>query len=109
MNAHAGRTIWILGGTSAIAQAYARLAAEGGAKLVLFGRNEEHLRANAADLVARGGSAVVEVVDLAGPVDHDASVDRWTEQHGFPEEVLVAYGLTGEQERALTDLPHAAE
>ncbi len=39
MNATAGRNIWILGGTSAIAQAYARLAAAGGAKLLLIGRN----------------------------------------------------------------------
>jgi decaprenylphospho-beta-D-erythro-pentofuranosid-2-ulose 2-reductase len=109
MSATSGRKIWILGGTSAIAHAYARLAAAGGAKLLLIGRNDNHLKANAADLTARGGQAAVEVIDLAGAVDHDAVVGGLIDRHGFPDEVLVAYGILGDQERALTDLALARD
>src|SRR5262245_59947308 len=109
MSTTPSRQIWILGGTSAIAQAYARLTAAGGAKLLLIGRNGDHLTANAADLVARGGQAAIEVLDLAGEVDHDAVVGELIDRHGFPDEVLVAYGILGHQERALTDLTHACD
>jgi short-subunit dehydrogenase len=109
MNTIGGRHIWILGGTSAIAQAYARLAVTGGAKLLLVGRNENHLRANTADLAARGGQAACEVLDLAGTVDHDAIVGGFLDRYGFPDEVVVAYGILGDQERALTDLTQAQQ
>ena len=109
MNGMAGRNIWILGGTSAIAQAYARLAAVGGAKLLLVGRNEDNLKANAADLVARGGEAAIEVLDLAGDFDRKAVVGDLVERCGLPDEVLIAYGILGDQERALTDLEHARD
>ncbi|MGA2568851.1 MAG: SDR family NAD(P)-dependent oxidoreductase, partial [Pseudolabrys sp.] len=109
MNSTAGRNIWIFGGSSAIAQAYARLAAERGAKLLLVGRNNDHLQANAADLVARGGKVAVEVLDLAGQADRDAVLGGFIERHGFPDEVQIAYGILGEQERALSDLALAAD
>src|SRR5438105_10986281 len=109
MNSVAGRNIWVFGGTSAIAQAYSRLAARDGAKLLLVGRNEDNLKANAADLVALGGVAATEIFDLAGRVDRDAVVTDLVDRHGFPDEVLVAYGILGEQERALTDLKHALD
>ena len=109
MNSTAGRNVWILGGTSAIAQAYARRKAAQGGRLLLLGLNEDHLKANAADLVARGGSAAIEVLDLAAQIDCAAAVGEFIEQHGFPDEVLIAYGILGDQERALTDLAHAAD
>ena len=52
------RQVWIFGATSAIAHAYARRRAEPGATFILLGRNEVHLEANAADLIARGAKAV---------------------------------------------------
>jgi short-subunit dehydrogenase len=103
------RNVWILGGTSAIAQAYARRKAAQGCKILLVGRNADHLQANAADLAARGATAAAEVVDLAAEADRSAAVDKLIAQHGFPDEVLVAYGILGEQPRALRDLAHAAE
>ncbi|HEY1472973.1 MAG TPA: SDR family NAD(P)-dependent oxidoreductase [Pseudolabrys sp.] len=109
MSTTAERKIWVLGGTSAIAQAYGRLAAAGGAKLLLTGRNGDHLKANADDLTARGGRAAIEVLDLAAKVDHDAVVGGLIDRHGFPDEVLIAYGILGDQERALSDLAHAAD
>jgi len=105
----AGRKIWILGGTSAIAQAYARRKAAQGGAVLLIGLNADHLKANAADLAARGATAAVEVLDLAGDVDRNAAVGKLVEQHGFPDEVLIAYGILGDQQRALTDPAHAAD
>lgn len=102
-----GRNVWILGGTSAIAQAYARLVAADGARVLLIGRNEEHLKANAADLNARGGSAAIEVLDLVADIDRNAVIADLVARHGLPDEVLIAYGILGEQERALGDLAHA--
>ena len=109
MTAMALRKIWVLGGTSAIAQAYARLTAAGGANLLLIGRNQDHLQANAADLTARGGQAAIERTDLAGAVDYDAIVAGLIDRHGFPDEVVVAYGILGDQERALNDVAQARE
>lgn len=105
----AGQKIWILGGTSAIAQSYARLVAQDGAELLLVGRNTDHLKANAADIVGRGGVAAAEVRDLAGAVDYDVVVRGLIDRHGLPDEVLVAYGILGDQARALLDLKHARE
>ncbi|MGO9895635.1 MAG: SDR family NAD(P)-dependent oxidoreductase [Bryobacteraceae bacterium] len=109
MNAMAGRNIWIFGGTSAIAQAYARIAAQRGAKLLLVGRNADRLKANTADLAARGGAAAIEVLDLAGDVDRERVVGDLVVRCGFPDEILIAYGILGDQERALTDLAHARQ
>jgi decaprenylphospho-beta-D-erythro-pentofuranosid-2-ulose 2-reductase len=101
------RCLWVLGGTSAIAQAYARVRAEKGARLVLLGRNADHLKANADDLIARGGRAAVEVADLTATDDLASRVAGLIARHGMPDEVLVAYGVLGDQTRALTDLGHA--
>jgi short-subunit dehydrogenase len=109
MSAAPERRIWILGGTSSIAQAYARLAAAGGAKLLLVGRHAERLQANADDLTARGAQAATAVIDLARTDDRDATLGDLIARHGFPDEVLVAYGILGEQARALTDLDHARD
>jgi short-subunit dehydrogenase len=105
----APRNVWILGGTSAIAQAYARRKAAQGAKILLIGLNADHLKANAADLAARGATAAIEAIDLATDIDRIAAVDGFIARHGLPDEVLVAYGILGDQQRALTDLSHADE
>jgi decaprenylphospho-beta-D-erythro-pentofuranosid-2-ulose 2-reductase len=90
------RRVWILGATSAIAHAYARLQAQDGASLLLAGRNAEHLHANAADLSARGAAACqAEVADFANTADCEAVVARWVASHGAPDDVLIAYGVGG--------------
>ena len=62
------RHVWIIGATSAIAHSYARRRAESAASFLLFGRNEVHLKANAADLIARGAKSVLfRRHDLAWP------------------------------------------
>jgi short-subunit dehydrogenase len=106
----AERRIWVLGATSAIAHAYARRRAARGASLNLLGRNEAHLRANAADLVARGAkAAAVRCVDLANPPDYDGLVGDLTVSDGPPDEVLIAYGTLEQEGRAVGDTAYAQE
>lgn len=100
-------TILILGATSAIAQAYARRRASG-ARFVLAGRNAERLAAIAADLEACGAaSAESFAADLAAidKIDSDVSILR--ARFGGFDEVVIAYGVLGDQERAEQDLGEA--
>ena len=76
----APQRIVILGATSAIAEAAARLWATRGARIVLAGRNEARLNEIAADLKARGAGETFDwpldfvsadaSVELAKMVDH---------------------------------------
>ena len=105
-----GRRIWALGATSAIAHAYARRRAALGASLLLLGRNEAHLRANAADLMARGAkSASVKCCDLACPPDFDAVLADLIASEGPPDEVLIAYGSLEQQGRAIGDVAYVRD
>jgi decaprenylphospho-beta-D-erythro-pentofuranosid-2-ulose 2-reductase len=104
------RRIWILGATSAIAHAYARRRAAQGANLVLLGRNEPHLRANAADLMARGAmAAAVRCYDLAHVRDYDTAVADLMAFEGLPDEVLLAYGSLEQQGCVAGDAAYARE
>jgi len=104
------RHVWILGATSAIAHAYARRRAELGASLLLFGRNEVHLRANAADLLARGAKAAsVRCCDLARPLDYDAMLANLMASEGPADEVLIAYGILEQRGRSAGDVAYARD
>ena len=63
---HSSPTVVILGGTSAVAMAYARNAAQRGERVVLVGRNKAKLSENLADIKARGSeNASMHVMDLS--------------------------------------------
>lgn len=97
--------ILILGATSAIAQAYARRRAAKGCGFILVGRHEERLAAIAADLIACGASSAdTFVVDLAALDDIEVSARTLRARFGEPDEVVVAYGVLGEQMAAEQDL-----
>lgn len=102
------KRILILGATSAIAHAYARRKALEGAALVLAGRNQDMLEANAADLRARGASrvdvVVADLADIAGITE--AAARCRADAAGF-DEALLAYGILGDQARAETDIGFA--
>jgi short-subunit dehydrogenase len=99
--------ILILGATSAIAQAYARRRAAG-AEFILAGRHEERLTAIAADLVACGAkSAEPLVIDLAALDGIEAAAAALHARFGGLDEVLIAYGVLGEQAKSETDLARA--
>ena len=101
--------IVVLGATSAMAEATARLYAAEGAPLVLAGRRKDRLAAIAGDLKARGAaSADVQAADLGAPKDAAATLARWTA--GRPvAAVLVFYGVLGDQADAERDLAKARE
>jgi len=100
--------ILVLGATSAIAQAYARRRAAQGASFVLTGRREDRLAAIAADLKAVGAaSAESFAVDLAACEGIEAAARDLRARFGEPDEVIIAYGVLGDQERAEKDLTEA--
>ncbi|WFU12172.1 SDR family NAD(P)-dependent oxidoreductase (plasmid) [Rhizobium sp. CB3090] len=101
----------ILGATSAIAEATARLYAAEGADILLVGRQTERLSATAADLKMRGAhSAEIAILDLAQtPGGVDEIFRNLVRQLGGADHVLIAYGILGEQADAERDLSIAEE
>ena len=95
------RTVLVLGATSAIAQAYGRRRAAAGGRFVLVARHEARLQAIADDLKARGAAACATVAtDLCDMTDADARFQDMIGRLGAPDEVLLAYGVLGEQAAA---------
>lgn len=92
-------TLLILGGTSAVALAYARLHASRGRAICLVGRNEDKLKKNQADLLGRGAADIsYHVCDLS---ELDELETHWktalTHVKDPVDEVLLAYGVLSEQ------------
>jgi decaprenylphospho-beta-D-erythro-pentofuranosid-2-ulose 2-reductase len=88
----------IIGATSAIAEATARLLAERGGSLYLVGRNAARLEAIAADLTVRGASSVaMEAMDLNEFVLHGPMIERAFAALGRVDSVLIAHGTLSDQ------------
>ncbi len=95
------RTILVLGGTSAIAVAYCRRLAAHGARFILVARNSERLEAVAADLKGRGAQEVaVFDTDLSDISNAKGRFADFCSSLGIPDEILIAYGVLGDQEQA---------
>lgn len=106
-----GRTIVVIGATSAIAQACMRLWLEqGAASVVLGGRDASRLDEVAADLRVRSpGSAIGAcVLDFDDPARIAADVAQLC-RDAAPDVVLVAHGALPDQEQCEQDLPKAGE
>jgi decaprenylphospho-beta-D-erythro-pentofuranosid-2-ulose 2-reductase len=91
------KRVVILGATSAIAQAAARIWAEKGARLVLVGRNAERLEAIAADLKARGAPLAEILAADCAETEPATALARISETLGGLDVVLLAYGVLGDQ------------
>lgn len=104
----AGKRIVILGATSAIAEATARLWAARGDRLVLVARDAVRGETIAADLRVRGASEVHVVALDCAKADAAAALDGMVAQLGGLDILLLAYGALGEQ-RALERDPAAAQ
>jgi len=95
------RRILIVGGTSAIAEAVARMLAARGDALYLVGRRATQLEAIAADLKVRGASAVsTEVMDANDLAAHAPMIERAERTLGGLDTVLIAYGSLSDQSAA---------
>jgi decaprenylphospho-beta-D-erythro-pentofuranosid-2-ulose 2-reductase len=95
----------IIGATSAIAHAAARLWAAQGAALFLVGRNAERLEANAADLSVRGAASVaVHAMDATDDAAHVPMMAAAVVALGGVDVALIAHGTLPDQRECETDL-----
>lgn len=98
------KKILIIGATSAIAEATARLWAGQGHRLYLLGRHAERLAAIAADLKVRGAESVQSaVLDVNDYARHAAVLDAVTTALCGLNVVLIAHGTLGEQKTCEQD------
>ncbi|WP_198148176.1 SDR family NAD(P)-dependent oxidoreductase [Elstera litoralis] len=99
------RTWLILGASSPIARAFARLVAGQGARLILAGRDTDDLNRSAADLRLRGASAVVvesfDAEDMASLDALAASIPHHASPGGL--DIFLAFGLMPEQKAMEAD------
>jgi len=100
--------IVIIGATSAIAHAAARLWAAQGAALFLVGRDAVRLDANAADLRVRGAASVaVHAMDATEDAAHApmlAAAIAALGESGGVDVALIAHGTLPDQRECETDL-----
>lgn len=103
-----GRVV-VLGALSAIGEATARLYAAEGWSLALAGRDADKLEAVAADLRTRGAGRVeIAALDLAAEPDVTAALARMAAAIGGVDDVLLFYGVLGDQKQAERDPDEAA-
>ncbi|MBV1884305.1 MAG: SDR family oxidoreductase [Pseudomonadales bacterium] len=104
------KNVLIIGATSAIAHATARLYAQHGAQLYLIGRNKEKLDINASDLQVLGASSVfVDVVDLDDVSAHQGLIDRCINQLNSIDIALIAHGTLADQAEIQTSYEKTLE
>lgn len=90
--------ILIIGATSAIAEATARLYAARGAQVHLVGRQHARLSTIADDLRVRGGKASVGIMDVnQTPEIHAVALDAAWQALGEVDIVLIAHGTLPDQ------------
>ncbi len=95
-----GRNILIVGATSAIAEATARLWAEEGAALFLVGRDRERLKEIAADLKVRGARRVKTfTMDATAFDQHEKMQEAALSSLGGLDIALIAHGSLSDQKR----------
>jgi short-subunit dehydrogenase len=101
--------VLIIGATSAIAQATARLMAARGDALILVGRSEEKLKAVADDLLVRGAERVdFTAMDASETGKHEPLIGTVYEMLGGLDTVLIAHGVLPDQEACQEDFEEAA-
>jgi len=102
------KKILIVGATSAIAEACARLWGQRGDQLFLAARNADQLQSIADDLRSRGASRVATRVFDANQFDtHAALLQEATAALGGLDTVLIAHGTLTDQDRAQSDGAYA--
>lgn len=99
------KRVLVIGATSAIAHAAARLWAAQGAALFLVGRNAGRLEANAADLKVRGAaSAATYVLNARDDAAHAPMLTAAIAALGDIDIALIAHGTLPEQRACELDL-----
>lgn len=99
----------ILGALSGMATEIARIYAARGADLGLLGASAERLADLCADLQVRGaGHVKIFAGDLSAPASCEAILGEFAGEMGGIDVLILAYGILGDQTRALRDPQHAA-
>ncbi len=94
------RRVLVIGATSAIASATARLFAGDGDRIFLIGRNESRLQATADDLAVRGATFTGwQVLDVNALDRHDNVLTQAEQALGGFDIVLIAHGTLPDQAR----------
>jgi len=102
------QNILIIGATSGIAEAVARLYAEQGSRLFLVARNSNKLDIISADLAARGAEDVKSfVLDMNDSEQITAMLDNAWQAFGSIDVALVAHGTLPDQQRTESDISYA--
>lgn len=100
--------ILIIGATSAIARATARIYAQQGNHLFLVARNEVQLERNGADLQVRGAASIhTETLDLNQFEQHLPMIDKAFAALGRIDIVLIAHGTLPDQNECNADVEKA--
>lgn len=87
-----------------------RLVADGATTIVLAARRSDDLEAQVDELRAAGATSVPTVeFDADDTTAHEAFLDRVEAAHGLADDVVVAFGILGDQQRAETDAAHAVD
>jgi NAD(P)-dependent dehydrogenase (short-subunit alcohol dehydrogenase family) len=103
------RRVLILGATSAIAEATARLLVQDGDRLFLVGRDADRLDAIADDLGVRGGARVERLAaDLDDTDRHAEILVRAADALGGLDTALIAHGVLGDPEACAREFAAAA-
>ena len=98
MNTRFVRTWLILGPSSSAARAFAHRAAASGARIILAGRDDEDLQAQASDLVLRhGGPALVQHFDALDLGTHETFATHCIAQTDGQLNIFAAVGTMPEQ------------
>lgn len=101
--------VLILGATSGIAAATARIYAAEGASLMLVGRDEARLAAMTAELLTAGASTCrATCLDLATSASAE-TLAQLTAEIGGVDHILIAYAVMPGQREAAADLSVAAQ
>jgi short-subunit dehydrogenase len=101
--------VLILGATSGIAEATARLYAHEGAVILLAGRNSARLSQIAADLRLRGASRVETFEANLVTADAEAQLAEMAGTVGRIDHILIAYGILTNQAEAERDFSKLEE
>lgn len=86
-----GKRAWVTGASSGIGRGAAERLAREGAEVLLLGRDEQRLKEAAT---ACAGDASYAVCELSDAADVDAVVPGLLEEHGTPDVVVHAAGMT---------------
>ena len=104
------KRVLIIGATSAIATACARLWAEQGSEFFLVARNMEKLQQTAADLKARGAKAVtLHCMDATDLTDHPGMLKNCLSAMQQIDIALIAHGTLPDQKVCEQDVTVALQ